>query len=306
MDQDKSGDDFDIDFEPFQLGDPPPEEYPQGRPEAAPQEPQGSPPAPPSHTHPSPEPRQRAAAPTTPAATTAVTACPSCGAHNPEYNRHCEQCGAKLSQDPLPVAPAPTSRTSAGARALGVLAAVVLVVALVALIFNVFRGNGETAAEEDTATTTAATAPVAAVELFASSVAASSEIEGHEASNLIDGDSETDWNDEGLRGKDAWLEFSFAQPVQLTEIELQNLENDERFKRNYKIQGYVITVDDMEIEIPGRLENTNDPQRIPIASLGTSNLTVRVTSTYTAEPAGDKPPFNELALQGVRFFGIER
>jgi len=186
------------------------------------------------------------------------------------------------------------------------LAAVVLLVALVALIFNVFRGNGETAAEDDAATTTSATAPVAAVELFASSVAASSEIDGHEASNLIDGDSETDWNDEGLRGKDAWLEFSFAQPVQLTEIELQNLTEDERFKRNYKIQGYVVTVDDMEIEIPGRLENTNDPQRIPIASLGTSNLTIRVTSTYTAEPAGDKPPFNELALQGIRFFGIER
>ena len=306
MDQDRPGDDFEVDFEPFQLGDPPPEEYPPSRQDAVPTESHSSPPAPPEHTHPAPAPAQRAAARTTRATTTAVSACPSCGAQNPEYNRHCEQCGAKLSQDPLPVAPAPTSRTSAGARALGVLAAVVLLVALVALIFNVFRGNGETAAEDDAATTTSATAPVAAVELFASSVAASSEIDGHEASNLIDGDSETDWNDEGLRGKDAWLEFSFAQPVQLTEIELQNLTEDERFKRNYKIQGYVVTVDDMEIEIPGRLENTNDPQRIPIASLGTSNLTIRVTSTYTAEPAGDKPPFNELALQGIRFFGIER
>jgi hypothetical protein len=203
------------------------------------------------------------------------------------------------------VAPAPTSHTSPGVRALGVLAAVVLLVALAALIFNVFRSSGETAADDDT-TTTVATAPVAAVELFASSVAVSSEIDGHEASNVIDGDPETDWNDEGLRGKDAWLEFTFAQPVQLTEIELQNLAQDDRFKRNYKIQGYVVTVDDMEIEIPGRLENTNDPQRIPIASLGTTSLTIRVTSTYTAEPAEDRPPFNELALQGVRFFGIER
>jgi hypothetical protein len=187
-----------------------------------------------------------------------------------------------------------------------VLAAVVLVVALAALIFNVFGGSDDTAAPEDTTTSTAAATPVAAVELFASSVKASSEIDGHEASSVIDGDPATDWNDEGLRGKDAWLEFTFAQPVQLTEIELQNLEEDERFKRNYKIQGYVITVDDMDIEIPGRLENTNDPQRIPIASLGTSSLIVRVTSTYTAEPAGDRPPFNELALQGVRFFGLER
>ena len=303
MDQDKPGDHFDDVFEPFELGEPPQEEVAVPRPKNDPSVP---PPPPPEHTHPQPPQSQRTAARATQPASTPIVACPSCGAQNPEYNRHCEQCGAKLSQDPLPVAPRPTSHTSPGARALGVLAAVVLVVALAALIFNVFGGGDDTVAPEDTTTSTAAAAPVAAVELFASSVKASSEIDGHEASSLIDGDPATDWNDEGLRGKDAWLEFTFAQPVQLTEIELQNLEEDERFKRNYKIQGYVITVDDMDIEIPGRLENTNDPQRIPIASLGTSSLIVRVTSTYTAEPAGDRPPFNELALQGVRFFGLER
>lgn len=303
MDQDKTGDNFDDVFEPFELGEPPKEEVAAPRPQNGPSE---TPPPPPDHTHPQPPQSQRTAARATQPASTAIVACPSCGAQNPDYNRHCEQCGAKLSQDPLPVAPPPTSHTSPGARALGVLAAVVLVVALAALIFNVFGGSDDTAAPEDTTTSTAAAAPVAAVELFASSVKASSEIDGHEASSVIDGDPATDWNDEGLRGKDAWLEFTFAQPVQLTEIELQNLEDDERFKRNYKIQGYVITVDDMDIEIPGRLENTNDPQRIPIASLGTSSLIVRVTSTYTAEPAGDRPPFNELALQGVRFFGLER
>jgi hypothetical protein len=305
MDQDTPGDDFDEMFEPFELGEPPKEEVASPRPPGGAQD-AGAPPPPPEHTHPQAQQPQRTSARAGRSLSAPIVACPSCGAQNPEYNRHCEECGAKLSQDPLPVAPLPTSRTSPGARALGVLAAVVLVVALVALIFNVFRTGENGTVAEDTTTSTAAAAPVAAVELFASSVRASSEIDNHEASNLIDGDPATDWNDEGLRGKDAWLEFTFAQPVQLTEIELQNLNDDERFKRNYKIQGYVITVDDMDIEIPGRLENTNDPQRIPIASLGTSSLIVRVTSTYTAEPAGDRPPFNELALEGVRFFGVER
>ena len=81
--------------------------------------------------------------------------------------------------------------------------------------------------------------------------------------------------------------------------------DDDRFKKNYKIQGYLITTNDLTIEISGRLTNTNDPQRVPIASLGTTELLIEVKSTYPAEPAGDRPPFNELALQAVRFFGSQ-
>jgi hypothetical protein len=282
MDKDKP--DFDDLFEPFELGETPPE----------PETPRRQPPPPP-------------ASPPSAVPTHAVNSdvsnvvCPSCGASNPDFNRHCEQCGARLSQDPLPVAPAPNLRTSPGGRALGVLGAVVLLVALAALIFNVFSG-GE-AAESTTTTSSVTTIPVAAVELFPASVEASSFLNGHDPEQLIDGDDDTDWNDDSSRGVDAWLRFSFSQPVRITEIELQNLLDDDRFKKNYKIQGYLITTDDLTIEISGRLNNTNDPQRVPIASIGTTELTIAVKSTYPAEPAGDRPPFNELALQSVRVFG---
>jgi len=286
MDQDKP--DFDDLFEPFELGETPPEQETQRR-----------------------QPAQRNSAPqaATPPQETAsygvpTTTCPSCGAANPEYNRHCEQCGARLSQDPLPVAPAPTLRTSPGGRALGVLGAVVLFVALAALIFNVFRG-GSGVADSSTTTSTATTAPVATVEIFPASVEASSYSDGYDPEHLIDGDPETDWNDDSARGVDAWLTFTFAEPVRITEIELQNLLNDERFKRNYKIQGYLITTNDLSIEISGRLLNTNDPQRVPIASLGTTELTIAVKGTYPAEPADNLPSFSELALQSVRFFGSQ-
>jgi hypothetical protein len=287
MDQDKP--DFDDLFEPFELGEAPPEDdVPRRRP----------PPAPPATTD---SHAIIAGGEPTPAPVTTI-ACPSCGAHNPNYNRHCEQCGARLSQEPLPVAPAPTLRTSPGGRALGVLVAVVLFVGLAALIYNVFRGSDETAASSTT-TSTSTTIPVATVELFPSAVEASSSLTGHEPEHLIDDDPDTDWNDDGARGVDAWLRFTFAEPVRITEIELQNLFDDERFKKNYKIQGYLITTDDLTIEISGRLANTNDAQRVPIASLGTTELVIEVKSTYPAEPAGDRPPFNELALQAVRFFG---
>ena len=72
------------------------------------------------------------------------------------------------------------------------------------------------------------------------------------------------------------VRFTFPEPVRITEIELQNLFDEERFKKNYKIQGYLITTDDLTIEISGRLANTNDAQRIPIASLGTTELLIEV------------------------------
>ena len=288
MDQDKP--DFDDLFEPFELGEAPTE----------PEPPRRQPPPRPETTE-----SQDVVAPDEAAPPHVPTlGCPSCGAQNPNYTRHCEQCGARLSQDPLPVAPAPTLRSSPGGRALGVLVAVVLFVALAVLIFNVFRSDDGTAASSTTSSTST-TVAVATVELFPSSVEANSFLTGHEPEHLIDDDPETDWNDDGARGVDAWLRFTFAEPVRITEIELQNLFDDERFKKNYKIQGYLITTNDLSIEISGRLTNTNDAQRVPIASLGTTELLIEVKSTYPAEPAGDRPPFNELALQAVRFFGSQ-
>ena len=276
---DKDPPDFDDLFEPFELEDGPPPE--QDRPE--------------------PGPKTPAPSAQSTVSGVATVACPSCGSANASYNRHCEQCGARLSQDPLPVAPPPTLRTSPGGRAIGVLAAVTLLVALAALAFNIFGSDDTAAPTSTTAPTT--TIPPAARELFAATVDASSFLAGWEPENLIDGDPSTHWNDESLHGIGAWLTFRFSEPVSITEIELQNLLDDEKFKRNYKIQGYTISTDDLTVEFSGRLDNVNDPQRVPIASLATRELTILVQSTYPAESAGDKPPFDELALLSVRFFG---
>jgi hypothetical protein len=278
---DDRNDQFDDLFEPFELTEPPDGEHEAPR-------------------------ARRGPGDTVSASTmTATVGCPSCGAANPSYNRHCEQCGARLSQESLPVAPPPLSRTSPGGRALGVLTAVVLIVALVALIFNVFRGGG-TAESTSTSTSSTTTSPPVVTEVFSTQVTASSELTGFAATNLIDGNPETSWNDDSSRGNGAVLTFRFAPPVQLREIEFQNLSDDERFKRNYKIQGFEITVDDLSIPINDRLQNTNEPQRVKIASLETTELTITVLTTYAAEPAGNSPPFDELALQEVRFFGTER
>jgi len=312
MNGDDRNDQFDDLFEPFELSDAP----------------QDSTPAPPPPASPTPD--QSASAPPSPASTIDVTgehpvsqqhvtpsgqpegskSCPSCGASNPAYNHHCERCGSRLSTDPMPVAPAPASRSSAGGRALGVLAASVLVVAMIALVMNIFGGDGggEVIEGSDTTSSSSTTLPVSApVQLEPVTASASSEFsEQFSAEKLIDGDPETRWNDAGLRGVGAWLEFRFAEPVQLTEMVFQNVQDDESFKRNYKIQGYQIEVNDLNTTISGRLQNSNEPQRVAIASIDTINVRVLVTTTHLAEPVGELPPFTELALQDVLFFGYPK
>jgi len=283
-DDESSFDEIDELFEPFELDDIPPPEIEPGPPVPTPPTASGG---------------------ATARTATATVTCPSCGSPNPLTNLHCEQCGARLGDEPLPVAPPPNGGASPGMRALGFLAAVVLVVGLGALIFNTIRGGG-TSETASTSTSTTSTLPPVATEIIPSSVEASSELEGFPATNLIDGDPTTYWNDNSLRGEGATLTFRFARPVSIREIEIQNVQNDEKFKRNFRIKGYIIKVDDIATEMSGRLEDTNEPRRISIASLQTTRLTIEVTSTYPAQAVGDKTAFNELALQEVRFFGVER
>jgi hypothetical protein len=272
-------DSFDDLFEPFELEEGPPAE-----------------PVPPRADEPTP--------PAPPPAQEQVTTvpCPSCGTHNPPYNRHCEACGARLGKGPLPVAPPPMVRATPGGRALGVLAAVVLVVALVTVVINFTR--------DDTApTTTVAAQPTSTVatqiiELSPTSIIASSELnDTYAAENLLDGDPNTEWQDQGLRGVGATLTFEFSQPVAISEMEIRNLVDDERFRQNYRIRGFKITVDDLPFDLSDQLDDVNTPQRVSVASLNTRVLTLEVTSVFAAEAAGEQAPFNELAVADIRFFG---
>jgi hypothetical protein len=277
----KDKDPFDDLFEPFELEDGPP--------------PPGTelPPAPP------PEAEQQP-----PAAPVEQIPCPSCGAYNPAYNRHCEQCGARLTKEPLPVAPAPMVRATPGGRALSVLAAAVLIVALIALLVNVFRSGEDTAATTTVPSTTTTTI-VDISEITPTEVTASAELSaGFAASNVIDGDLQTEWQVNHAQSP-LTLEFRFAQPVQIRYIELYNITDQDRFLRNYRINGYKITVDDL----PG-VENRNTlqdlaggPQRVDIASVETTTLTIEVLSNYPSQAIGDQPAFEELVVAEVKFWG---
>ena len=271
---------FDDLFEPFELDDGPP---PQG--ETIP-------------TEPEPEPTQE----TAPAL--AMLTCPSCATSNSNANHYCEACGARLSPDPLPIAPLPLSRSGAGMRALVVLVVILLIVAIGALIINLRDDDPATSSPASTSSApTTSEAPVF-VELTPATVEASSELgQSFGADNLLDKDFATEWQDASQRGNSAKITFTFAEPVRIASIEIVNLQDNERFRRNYRVRSFVITVDDLSIPIPGELADENEPQRIQIGTVGTTRLAIEVRTTYPAESVGDLVPFLELAIAEIRFFG---
>lgn len=226
--------------------------------------------------------------------------CPSCGTHNPPFNRHCDSCGARLSQAPLPVAPQPMLRTTAGARALMVLAGVILTVALLALAVNVFRNGDGSAAPTSTTTTTQP--PLDIVALQPIRVECTSELASFPCRALIDDDPDNSWNArEG--GVGATLTFLFSPPVQIAEVIFFNLDDTERFERNARIKGIEIVIDDLPQATIAELGDTNQPQRVQLRSLRTSSVVMTITSAYPGQTHEGREPYKELALHEIAFYG---
>lgn len=232
--------------------------------------------------------------------------CASCGSPNTTGNQHCESCGARLSRTQMPVAPSPMLRTTAGGRALLVLAGIILSVAVLALFFNLITGGGD--GEAATSTTTATTlisVPITEVVPIRVDCDPTSEMPPlFPCSALIDDDPGNSWNaPEG--GVGAEITFLFSPPVQITEMLITNVDDETRFLRNARIKGLEILIDDLLQTRIVELEDTNaEPQRIEVKSLNTSSVTLRVTSAYPGQSVPpDLGPFRELAAQEITFFG---
>ena len=220
-----------------------------------------------------------------------LISCPSCGAAQDASNRHCEQCGARLGQGTVPVAPRPLASASAGTRALTIILAVLAGVVLIALLYTSVTGNGsstdETTATSDPSETTLSTPVVGTIgQITPIDIRCSTQLNDTNlgCSNLIDGTTDY-WNDLSLRGVGAVITVTFAQPVQLEQVQFLNIENDASFRRNYRVRGVEIVADDLPglpfiDEIPNdnapaaRSDDAN-PRHDPAHDSDHSNLAIR-------------------------------
>lgn len=233
-------------------------------------------------------------------------ACPSCGAANPGNNRHCQECGARLRQGPLPTAPRPAVQATAGVRAALAISGLLLAVILIALFFNLFTGDDPIADSSTTTTSTTVTPaedpePIDILEENCDPEG----ISGLICANLTNGQF-----GQGNEYQVNWLEvddvvtitLEFREPMAITEIEWVNIDEATRFKQNFRAKSLQILSQDSVTPVIVELEDQQGRQVIPYSSLNTTRLQIEIVDAYLAEVL-ENNSFDELAIDEIIVVG---
>lgn len=249
----------------------------------------GSPPPPPSYREP--------------------VICPSCGAQNAPTNRHCEECGARLSQGPLPAAPRPAVQATAGVRAVIAIGGLLLGVIVIALLFQLFSGGDEATATSVVASETTSTT----LQIVEPDVLDPLDVEctpeglgSFICENLISGSDalyQVDWADLEERGESVTIRIEFRSAVAINRINWRNISNDDtRFRRNFRARSLTISSDDSLADAQIELQNIPGTQQIDFSSLSTHQVTITINTAWPAEVV-DGQVFRELAIDEIEVIG---
>jgi hypothetical protein len=230
-------------------------------------------------------------------------ACPSCGAGNPANNRHCQECGARLRQGPLPTAPRPAVQATAGVRAALAISGLLLGVILIALFFNIFTGDDGTAT--DSTTTTSTTVPVipelAPIDILDETCNPQG-IGSLICSNLTSGtpdEYQVSWEE---APGEVIITFTFFEQMAINRIEWTNIEDQTRFLQNYRAASLVITSQDQLTDTPATLEDLPGTQVLQYSALNTATLEIRIVDVFQAQVVEDNV-FDELAIDEITIIG---
>lgn len=232
--------------------------------------------------------------------------CPSCGTFNPASNRHCQECGARLSQGPLPTAPRPAVQATAGVRAAVAISGLLFIVIVVALIFNVFNGDGTASDTTIAATTTTAPqvlepAPIDVLDVDCDPKGLGS----FTCPNLIsdtNAEYQVNWEDIQAAEGNITIRLVFRQPMIVTRIDWLSIEDPTRFRQNYRARGLTIDAQGSLTEVPAELEDTPGLQNLNYAAVNANWIEITIQSAYQAEIA-DGNVYRELAIAGITVWG---
>lgn len=252
-----------------------------------------------------PPPEQNPAPARTPISPGKTTQCPSCGAANPPTNRHCEECGARLSQAPLPTAPRPAVQATAGVRAALAISGLLFGVVIIALMFNVLGAGEEPAGSTLAATSTSAppieeNGPLSVI----STTCSHDGIGTFVCSNLSSGtDDQYQVNWEELPdGEKIRIRLTFDQPMVVSQIEWAGITDPVKFAQNYRARGLVISASDSLADFSHELEDTAGPQTIPYVTVGANWIEIEIQSEYLATPT-EGNVFKEIAIDEITAIG---
>lgn len=239
--------------------------------------------------------------------------CPSCGATNPPGNRHCEECGARLRQGPLPAAPRPAVQTTAGVRAVIALSGLLGVVVLGALLINLFSDDGTTTTTLDggatsTTTTTGGVVEPAPVSIIDATCDPPGLGGSFGCSNVIDGETDSEfqinWVELPANEQQVTIHLVLSQPMVVTRIFWTNIVDEDRFRLNYRAKGLRVEAEGNPIPVSIELQNEPGQQEFAFAAVRTTTVTITVLSHYEAEVVGDATPFEDLAVAEIVVIGF--
>ena len=238
--------------------------------------------------------------------------CSNCGNNNLPSVKNCRDCGAALVK-PLSsygAAELPNRKEVPGIRAVFFLALIIPLIAGASYFYNSRIAEEvveEIAIVEQTTIPTTSTiiesklGPKFPINCAASSTYDSGSTGDFACENLFDG-TYSMWQDNSLKCEDGWIEFNFSDEIFIEFIVVQNAQKSNSFKRNHKVRDLLITGDDPELEIQKELENDNFEQWVDV-NTSTSYLRIDFLSAYPGEDLNGQEPFDECAIQEIRFFG---
>ena len=238
--------------------------------------------------------------------------CSNCGNNNVPSVRNCRDCGVPLVR-PLSsygASELPNRKEVPGIRAVFFLSLIIPLIMGASYFYNTRIAQEVIEeieiVEQTTIPTTSTTIESKLGPKFPLTCAASSTYESSNAGdfsceNLFDG-TYSMWQDNSLKCKDGWIEFNFSDEIFIEFIVVQNAEKTTSFKRNHKVRDILITSKDPELEIQKELENDNFEQWVDVNTT-TSYLRIDFLSAYPGEDLNGQEPFDECAIQEIRFFG---
>lgn len=232
--------------------------------------------------------------------------CPSCNAVNPASNRHCQECGSRLSQGPLPTAPRPAVQATAGVRAAIAISGLLLVVIVVALIFNFFSGDG--AASDTTLGSTTTTQPiiteVAIIEILDQECSPEG-LGSFTCANIVSGSNaeyQVNWEEIEADESNIVIKLIFRQPMIVSRIDWTGITEPVRFSQNYRARGLTIDAQGSLTQFPHELEDTPGIQTVNYAAVNANWIEITIQSAYQAEVV-DGNVFRELAIDEITIWG---
>ena len=231
--------------------------------------------------------------------------CPSCAAVNPSSNRHCQECGARLKQGPLPTAPRPAVQATAGVRAALAISGLLFVVIVIALLFNVFGGEEPTTGStlESTTTTDVVVLQPDKIDILNTECTPLG-LGSFTCANLTSGtDSEyqVTWEDLA-EGENITIRLTFREPIVVTRLDWTNLTDIDRFRQNYRARGITIDADGSVTVVPIELKDLPGTQSVSFAAFNTNFILITIESAWLAEVVGENS-FRELAINEITVIG---